>query len=131
MPVFWGKTVAAAMSAKLERLHEAERVLIELAFQQQQQQQSNPSSSTTVTTFIPPKIHSFDTYIPMSSINNESDKVMNHCLVRSITSQKMNETNDALDSYIIHGVAVTAQSDSNQTIPRCDKPLVLLHGYST
>ena len=92
------------MAAKLERLREAERALLELAF---------PSSERR------PTLQSLDTPIPVSSIHPDQQA---HCLVGS-TVQK-----DDQKCYVIHSISVTSAPDNVGTSET--PPLVLLHGYS-
>ena len=117
MAFFWAKaTTVAAMSAKLERLREAERALIELAFEQT----TEPSTSTIKTSnSLPPIIQPFDTHIPVSCIHHSN-------ITREISSNLEHESDDL---YKIHGISITSQN-GHENLRQCDKPLVLLHGYS-
>ena len=121
MAFFWAKaTSAATVSAKLERLRESERALIELAFEQK-----DSNVDTTLTTNanqLPPTIEPFDTHIPVSSI---------HCAnIRHTTGEMSSNLNQKCDElYRIHGISIISQNE-NEDLNRCDKPLVLLHGYS-
>ena len=119
MAFLWGKaTSIAAMSAKLERLREAERVLIELAYQQNDSTNNAMSTSMNVANPLPPTIQPFDTNISASCVHNTS-----------VASQCMTSGQEGVESYTIHGISITSQND-RENVPRCDKPLVLLHGYS-
>jgi hypothetical protein len=118
MVFLWGTTAAAAMAAKLERLRDAERALIQLAFQQ------NTNTSSDATYHTQPEIQSIDTLIPVNSISN-SDAV-NNCLVG--TTDEKNGKN----CYVIHSISVSAQNVNERADLSCsERPLVLLHGYST
>ncbi len=119
MVFFWGKaTNYTAISAKLERLRAAERVLLELAFQQKDS--ANDASSATKKSINPlsPVIQPFDTHIPAS------------CLSQRITREISTNSDLTGDgSYCIHGISIISPN-KHETLNQCDKPLVLLHGYS-
>jgi hypothetical protein len=116
MVSFWG-TAAAAMSAKLERLRDAERALLDLAVH---------SSSDDHR----PIIASVDTPIPVRTIHpsidgNATSELHIPCLVGS-TVQK-----DGQNCYVIHSISVSAPKTSlSQAAVNKTPPLVLLHGYS-
>jgi hypothetical protein len=129
MVFFWGKTTAAAFSVNVERLREAERVLVELALRQQQQQQTTAPSITSkesTQSFPPLSIQTLDTIIPKASVHQSH--VVNPCRVGM--SPKSLECGQE-DTYTIHGISITSQHNVQGKHVQCDKPLVLLHGYST
>jgi hypothetical protein len=116
---FWG-TAAAAMSAKLERLRDAERALLELAVRNHGSTADDPR----------PIIQSIDTPIPVSTIYPVDSGATSGphipCLVGS-TVQK-----DGKNCYVIHSISVSAPQTSMSHSKGSDTPpLVLLHGYST
>ena len=124
MAFFWGKAATvAAISARLERLRESERALIELAFDQKDCVNDTSTALLKTANPLPPIIEAFDTCIPVSCIH-DSDP----------TTDKMGEISSNIDRkcdelYRIHGISITSQNE-NEKFKCCDKPLVLLHGYS-
>jgi hypothetical protein len=125
MEFFWARaTTAASMSAKLERLRESERALIELAFAQKDSTTATSSNtSTSKANPLPPIIEPFDTHIPASFFH--SDNFISH------TNGEISSNLDQVgELYKIHGISIISQNE-HEKFNRCDKPLVLLHGYST
>lgn len=123
MEFFWARaSTAAATSAKLERLRESERALIELAFAQKDSTTATSNdTSTTKVNPVPPIIEPFDTHIPASFFHN--DNFISHTIgdISSNLDQKG-------ELYKIHGISIISQN-GHEKFNRCDKPLVLLHGY--
>jgi hypothetical protein len=118
MLFFWTKATnsAAVISAKLERLRESERALIELAFEQK-------NSSIKGANPLPPIIEPFDTHIPVSCLHYSN--VISYTAGTELSN--LDQNFDEL--YRIHGISITSQN-GHENLNRCDKPLVLLHGYS-
>ena len=120
----WGTTAAAAMAANVERLKNAERVLLGLALQTPTVNTGQNEHSTNNSS---PKIQPFDTYIPINSFLDENSA--NTCLVANASNRNASKT--STDCYVIHGVSVTANDEPKHMSPYSnDKPLVLVHGYS-
>ena len=119
MIFFWGQT--SAVSAKLDRLREAERVLIELAHQQNDSTNKTTAVMNDATNPMAPRIEPFDTTIPESCIHLADAN--SPCTTKKTLEQQCDE------SYKIHGISIISQNIHEKS-KRCDKPLVLLHGYS-
>lgn len=119
MVFFWGKaTNSSAISAKLERLRAAERVLLELAFQQKDSANDASSVETKANNPLLPVIQPFDTHIPASCLSQR---------IPGEISTNSDQTDD--DLYCIHGISIISPN-KHEKLNQCDKPLVLLHGYS-
>lgn len=128
MVFFWGKaTAAAVISAKLERLREAERVLIELAYQQNDSTNKTTATTKVAANPLSPRIQPFDTIVPISCIQHHTDVATgSQCLAKEL-SKNLEQQRD--ESYKVHGISIISQNIEDKA-QRCDKPLVLLHGYS-
>jgi pimeloyl-ACP methyl ester carboxylesterase len=134
MVYFWIAT--ASIAVKLERLRSAEKALLDLAVQRSSKCQSMSSTTTVISTI--------DTIIPASVIPSSNAATATTITATSPCSTTGKTTTsetpfnvrhptstlhrDENDSLVIHAIEVTSDALGSS---QHDKPLVLLHGYST
>ena len=119
MVYFWG--AAAAIAVKMDRLRSVEQALLDLALARWTAPIKASGAATSHRGA--PKVRIIDTKIPASVVPVSGQAC---CLTGTIG--EVSSSKD--DYYIIHGIEVTSDSETPSSSGN-DKPLVLLHGYST